>query len=209
MLFIEGILIGIISSLVAWYILFHIIKPFIIFEKLIIVPYKDNENGEYCSVVIRNAGFTKSIDLEIIIRVIIPELNYIDKEIKTNIDMHLSMSKLVRLSPNNYRRVSFNIPYKIFEQLKFSKDIQLKSLKKSLSLKDILLINEEAKLIVYVFASDSLSGARTLSISKEYKLKDITQNEIILSATKFQKLTRNKKDIFLRLSRKYKFINES
>ncbi len=128
--------------------------------------------------------------------------------------MPLKTARSVLISPCNYRRFNFTIPYGEFDRSYFFHEIQLASTSKNpitkLKLSEILRSYPDAQLRIYAFGSDSVSGARSLTISKLLKNSDITQDTNVIETEVYMEKANTIKSKARRLLRIYDHgLNES
>lgn len=166
-----GIPLGILASLLAWYILFHVIKPSIGFYGSISKHDGDEQNSYRVKFI--NNGKRTIIDLEVFVRTRTKGIG----RFKNNwniVDLNTSVSRLPILEKGGDRIIRiYPENTKIFLEPRWGQDITDKYKNGSLLLEDILALGEKSQLRIYVFGFDEFSGSRRLFRSKWYHLDDI------------------------------------
>ncbi|NKI33354.1 hypothetical protein [Croceivirga thetidis] len=156
-----GIPLGILTSLLAWWILTHKIVPKVSFGKFISkVAIPNSEKYKY-RIGIKNSGKRDMLDVDIILELVVKGF---DKAVPSNtsyIKLNLNKPKLPKLKKNGRWALSINLN-------KLPDSLNGYSLEQLLSLKS-------ARLRVLVFGYDGYSGARKVFESKDFKLKDIKE----------------------------------
>lgn len=170
-----GVPLGILASLLAWYVLFHVVKPSIGFYAKI-SKYQGKENNSYRVKFINN-GKRSIIDLEVFVRTRTKGIGRY-KNIWNIVDLETSVSRLPILVEGGSRivRIYPERTEKYLEPL-WGKDINGKLRNGKLTLEDILRLGDKAQLRIYVFGFDEFSGSRRLFRSKWYELSDIEEKE--------------------------------
>jgi hypothetical protein len=185
-----GLVFGIISSFIAWGILFHYLVPELQFapeiSKVGLKKGEDDESGYRYRFRIENAGRRDIIDIELIARV---SIKGIRKENTWN-TVHVPLSsdgsssyripilrpakrgkvgqrKTIRLYPNSTNMLQ--------GQSIFPKELRDQAKDGTLLLDNLLRLGSDAKLEVVAFCYDSFSGTRKLFISNPYTIKDIRE----------------------------------
>ncbi|WP_461633274.1 hypothetical protein [Labilibaculum euxinus] len=156
-----GLPIGIIASLLAWWLLTHAIVPKVTFAPFL-SKITDSKNNFRYRIGFKNSGVRAMIDVQIIFELVIKGF---DKTLPTNtsyIQLNLKKPKL----------------YKVSKNTRWALTIDTKELPKSLaeykgaSLEDLLRI-ENAKARVIIFGYDKYSGTRKMFESQKYIIADI------------------------------------
>lgn len=168
-----GIPLGILSSLVAWWVLFRFIVPRIEFSPHISKYHFKNLGTRY-RIKFRNIGKRGIIDVEVfpILRIkgLNPELpdNWLNITLTTSLKENrissLKEDRIISLLSEDTDK--FNNP-------NFPEHIRKKYRQKELNIEDLLSLDNPVKLVVQLFGYDEFSGARKMIISKPYTLKDI------------------------------------
>jgi len=166
-----GIPLGILASLLAWYILFHVIQPSIGFYGG--VSKHEYENSGSYRIKFENIGNRTIIDLEVFIRFRVRGIGRFKKN--WNIaELETSVKRLPILIKGGDRIVRiFPDKTEIFLEERWGQEINDRYNAGCLSLEDILTLGEKSQLRVYVFGFDEFSGSRRLFRSKWYQLEDI------------------------------------
>jgi len=160
-----AMLLGIIASLMAWWILTHSLVPKILFAPFISkVKVKGKEDYKF-RIGIRNIGNRDIIDVEIIIELIIKGF---DKDVPSNtsyIQLKLNKPRLPKIKKKNQWALTINTT---------NLPNSLLPVYKNKNFEDLLRIeNAEAKIVV--FGYDRFSGTRKVFESKHYTINDIEE----------------------------------
>lgn len=168
-----GIPIGILSSLAAWWFLFHRIVPKIEFSPNI-SKYDFENLGTRYRLKMRNAGKRGIIDLEVFPILKIKGLNPQLPDNWLNITLNTTLINN-RISSLKEDRIIALLPEKTLKlgSHSFPDHIREKYRKKELRLEDLMTLDYEVKLVVQIFGFDEFSGVRKLFESKPYTAKDI------------------------------------
>ncbi|MEW8400126.1 MAG: hypothetical protein AB2717_05475 [Candidatus Thiodiazotropha sp.] len=176
-----GIPLGILASLVAWWILFHYLKPEISFSpKISKLPDERSDSPFRYRIKIRNSGKRKIIDLQIQCRYIVsnmyPELPATDSIVK----LYISSDSIPYIGAGAKDKIERIYPekVKIFEKNHFPEDVRKKAKDNTLTLEDILEI-EGSYIEFLVFAFDEYSGSRKLFISHKYNAENIATGPFV------------------------------
>jgi len=168
-----GIPIGLLSSLAAWWFLFHHIVPKIEFSPNI-SKYDFKNLGTRYRLKIRNVGKRGIIDLEVfpILRIKGLNLQLPDNWLNITLNTSLTNNRIANLKED---RVISLLPENTekFSGYSFPDHIREKYQAKELNIEDLLSLDYEIKLVVQIFGFDEFSGARKLFESKSYTIKDI------------------------------------
>ncbi len=179
---IVGVLSGVVSSWMAWWILNYFGSPKIGFSENIKKQISiDNNSGYYYQFKIGNLKKIDAVDISINAKVYFPD---IAKEGITNIyTIPIDGNYQFELIPNRNdtpgwaRQLTLKINdeklIKEFDRYFFDDAFKLKIIKKQLILEDLLQITPKAFIRIYVSATDAFSGSRRVFRSKNYYLRDI------------------------------------
>jgi len=165
-----GFILGILASLIAWFIVTHYITPNIVFAS-IISKIKNGDNNKYkYRIGIKNKGKRNIIDVNIIFQLLITG---IDNAIPTNAE-HVELKLKTQWIP------CFK------KQNKWALDIDISSAPKvladkidgdELSLEKLLSIKKSYARII-LMGYDNFSGSRKLFESKKYRCEDIKEDKL-------------------------------
>lgn len=194
-----GLLTGILTALIAWWILFHCIIPRIHFSSSISkTPTQDDKSGYRYRFKLENAGRRSIIDVELMARLRIKGLlaDYPNNWEVINIPLGANgrRYKIPRILPIRRRRVRYIMRLYVnrvdeFREPIYPEHIRRKAEKQSLLLEDILSLGSQATLQIHAFGYDEFSGARKLFISKFYTIHDIKEGPFEEKGLDVQELT--------------------
>jgi hypothetical protein len=172
-----GIPFGVLSSIVAWWILFHKIVPQISFSREILRSNStDTQSGFKYRVKIANTGQRNIIDVEIVAR-------YRTKLKETSSSwkwetLEVDQYKVPRIPKGKGGNRIFRILPEItkcFSLSQYPDYIRTKANNGSLLLEDILSFGYKSDIIIYIFGYDEFSGTRKLFLSSSYDLSNIKE----------------------------------
>ena len=172
-----GIIFGVFSSLLAWYILYHLIIPKIVFASGISkVQSKISSNGYTYKVKLLNTGKRDVIDIDIYVKYKVKGLTN-KKNIWNTVELEKRFDKLTYFAKGENRILPiFPEKTKRFAEPIFPIEIATKFRNEELMLDDILSLGSDSFIRVYLFGYDKFSGSRRLFLSKKYYLKDLLEN---------------------------------
>ncbi len=172
-----GIPLGILASLIAWWILFHAVVPKIEFSHDISKSTAiDSKSGYRYRIKFENTGKRDVLDLEIFARYRIQGIKQETPKNWSIIDLHISKERIpiVKKGGNKIIRI-YPEKTKHFENDMYPDEIQYKKMKLSLTLEDIFKATDNTSLQIVMFGYDSFSGSRKVFESKKYYIKNIKQ----------------------------------
>lgn len=176
-----GIPIGIICSLIAWWILFHGIKPRIRFSEFISkIPHKDGKGFIY-RVKYENHGRGRVVDLTYSAFLSIRALSPNRKKTWEIVQLALqNEGQIPALDPVRKQGLRRFILLDLLQTSKmqdaaFPEPIREKYADGTLLLEEVLALGEEAFVQFFVFGYHDWSGSRKLYASKCYRLEDIRE----------------------------------
>jgi hypothetical protein len=175
-----GIPFGILSSLVAWWILFHCIVPKVAFSKEILRSKSaDTQSGFKYRLKVANTGKRNIIDVEIIVRYRIK----LTESSKTWIweTIKVDHGKVPRIPKGKGGNRIFRIYPEMtqcFSSDRYPDYIRKKAEDGSLSLEDVMSAGYKSNIIIYIFGYDEFSGTRKLFLSSSYDLSKIKEGDI-------------------------------
>jgi len=158
-----GLFLGIISSLIAWWILFHALKPAIYAIRIFKCKSNDYRNGYKYFVQLQNLGNRSAIDINPVIRLRFKGLSEKESSIWSLVDLPLRSPKVVEIKKGKWSFVPFDPNASESFDTRFPDHIQLKSKNNELLLEDLLNLPNEVDMEIYVFSYDKFSGSRSLS----------------------------------------------
>jgi len=174
-----GIITGILSSLVTWWLLFHGLVPRIKFSEFISkLPLTENPSKFKYRFKFENVGPRALIDAQIQARLSIKGLQFENSWTVFKLTFNSSGEKkaeipLISSKHNRVLRFYINSVQGIKESKLLPEEIRLKASNGSILLEDLLILGSSASMTGYVFGYDTFSGARKLFISKKYRINDI------------------------------------
>lgn len=179
-----GLLIGVGTNLIAWWILFHYIVPKIHFSPSISkIPTKDNKLGYKYRIKIQNSGKRSIIDVEFRARLRIKGLLDNPKHWKlVSIPLYGNtiVNKFPIIEPAKQKTSGWAIQIYLnnvdeFRNLPYPEDIRKKSKEESLLLEDVMGMGSETSIQIFAFGYDEFSGSRKYFESKSYTINDIKE----------------------------------
>jgi hypothetical protein len=170
-----GFFLGILSSLVAWWIATRLIVPSVKFsDDISKLEYENSSSGYHYRVKLENNGRRGVIDLEIFviyrvkgISIRVPDnwyIAYIESSIKRIPKLGKGMNRLISIYPENTED---------FKKNNYPDDIQKSAIAKTLTLEQLLKIGKQAKIQIVAYGYDQFSGSRKVFESKFYRIEDI------------------------------------
>jgi len=172
---IVGVLIGIITSFAAWWILFRYFTPRLLFSYEIskIAASGTNTNSTYCMKLV-NSGRRQIIDLEMVARL---RIRGVDSRAPKNwhiVELKINRNKIPKVKPGGDATILvYPIDLVEFQRMIFPDEIQLNAPKPDLSLEDLLGLGTAAELRLMAFGYDGFSGARRYFESHDYNADSI------------------------------------
>lgn len=173
-----GIPLGILSSLTAWWLLFHVFVPTVSFSSFVSkISEPDQEPLVRYRVKLRNDGRRSMLDLDVRIEARIRGINPRYPNNLTVVSVPVRGANVSTLGPKRSRIVTLllgKLPETETQLL--PRGIRQRAAAGELQLEELLCLGAEAKLRVVVFGYDSFSGTRRVFISQDYRLADIKTN---------------------------------
>jgi hypothetical protein len=168
-----GIPIGILCSLLAWWLLFHIITPKVEFSEKI---SKILLNGTHkYRIKFGNVGRRRIIDVSLHGRVITTGLSSEFPDKITDVPIKLKRDYWPVLSKKEMKMSSVESDHLVFNDIIFPSEVRLMALENTLKLEDVFSIGLQPILQISVFAYDEFSGSRKVFCSKKYNVGDIVE----------------------------------
>lgn len=180
---IVGVATGVLSSIVAWLVIYNLMAPNIKFaDKIKKEKTKNDKTGYYYQFKFGNLKKrTSAVDIAIRATLYLPE--FPSPGVTNMYAIPTSGKNIFELTPKMEgntgwnRRISLNINdddfIKSFNKSYFSDEIKALCTEKMLHLEDLLSITAPAFIRVHVSAMDSFSGAKKVFKSREYRLEDV------------------------------------
>ncbi len=169
-------ILGVITSIVGWFILFRMLVPkFKFSSKINKILYSSGENAVY-RIKFKNVGQRNAIDIEVFVRLRVRNLSQTPgfKLTWTIITLHTNTNHIPHLSKNNNRILILHLKEtQELHALKFKNALQ----GKEINLENLLSLGDKAELVVWALAYDEFSGARKAFVSKHYKISDIMEGK--------------------------------
>lgn len=180
---IVGVLTGVLSSIIAWLVIYNLMVPNIKFaDKIKKEKTKNDKTGYYYQFKFGNfKKRTSAVDIALRATLYLPE--FPSDGVTNMYSIPTSGKNIFELTPKKAentgwnRRISLNINddefIKNFNKTYFSDEIKSLCSEKMLRLEDILSITPPAFIRIHASGMDSFSGSRKVFKSREYRLEDI------------------------------------
>lgn len=178
--FIIGIISGVVSSFLVWWILFHFITPLIRFsEKISKQSSSNSTTGWIYRIKFENAGRRGIVDVELYAKLSVRGLN---PQRPRNLEItYLPVSfggRIPLLQPVRFthRRHLIRVDPNKAEEFKrkiYPNNIQRKAEENKLTLDDLLNLGTESRLEIIAMGYDKFSKAHKVFVSKRYRKQDI------------------------------------
>jgi hypothetical protein len=165
-----GILIGILASMAAWWILFHHFGPKIAFSHDIssVAGIGADSKPTYC-VKIVNSGRRQIIDLEVIARIRIRGVDSRAPRSWHIIELSLSKSQIPRFKPGGDSTILvYPVDIGEFKKAIYPDQVGVGAHRREFDLGDLFRLGTAAELRVMIFGYDGFSGARKFFESHDY-----------------------------------------
>ena len=168
-----GIPIGILCSLLAWWLLFHIVTPKVEFSPKI---SKILLNGTHkYRIKFGNVGRRRIIDVSLHGRVTARGISSEFPNKLTDLPIKLKRDYWPVLSKKEMKISSVESDHLVFNDIIFPSEVRLKAHENTLKLEDVFSIGQQPILQINVFAYDEFSGSRKVFCSKKYSVEDIVE----------------------------------
>lgn len=208
--FLFGIIVGIGTNLLSWWILFHLIVPKTSFSpdisKVSINQSKGDMSGYKYRIKIENSGRRAIIDVRITARLRIrgigsfPQTNWhiVNIPLSSDGDSY-EIPRLLPIRKGMTRRHTLRLLINNANDFQtnsiYPESIRKKAKNSELLLDDLLKLGNKANLQVLAFGYDEFSGTRKLFVSKSYSLADIKEGPFDSMSLNIRDLSdHNKKD---------------
>ncbi len=178
-----GIFIGIVASLLAWWVLFHFLVPTIRFSSSISkTPDAGCNSRHRYRIKLENAGRRAVIDVELFARFRLrgasPEYpeNWVVVDLPLDLEGRIKRIPRIRPTRRGARRdiLEFAVHRaNEFRDAKYPEHIRQKAERQLLTLEDILNLASHASVQIEAFGYDEYSGTRKFFVSKSYCISDI------------------------------------
>jgi hypothetical protein len=189
--FILGVLVGLATNLVSWWILAHYVVPRIEFSQALGKLPSDKNEYDRCGfryrVKLRNGGRRGIIDVELAATLRIEGLSkssnieVVPIPWNSEGDKRVNITRLPPVKPGikaaRVLRLYINCVDQFRTRSLYPDVFQKKAEERTLTLEDILGLGSKAWLQISAFGYDEFSGARKLFVSKSYNLEDIKQGQ--------------------------------
>jgi len=166
---------GVLSSFVAWWLLFHYFVPRISFSAQIRkTETEDTKSRSEYRVKVKNIGKRTMIDIELIARYrvkgVVPDRpnNWKWENLKVDSDR----VPMIQPSTNRIFRI-FPEQTESFKYAPYPDNIREKAQEGILTLEDLLGLKQGSEIRMYIFGFDNFSGARKLFVSQFYNISSI------------------------------------
>lgn len=198
--FIFGLVTGIFTNFLTWWLLYHYIKPSVHFSPSINkrphVPTPQDKSSYGYWIKIENGGRRSVIDVEIMVRLRINWPSDYMSNVWDTIYVPLSeRGEIVYRFPiiypvkskNGHRpslRLHINNIDRFREKPYYPKEMKYKASRRKLLLEDILNLGPNPTLEIVAFGFDEFSGARKVFLSTRYTVDDIKEGVFQLDGLK-------------------------
>ena len=176
-----GIPIGVVGSLVAWWVLFHALVPSVEISSVIAkTPFSQDPSGYRYRIKMMNAGRRAILDVELVARLRIKGLF---PSLPSNWEVlypKCSYEKIPRVEPTARTKLwpALTIRIADFDDYAISllpPPIQAKIRQRTILLEDLLSLGNKAELQLFVFGYDEFSGSRKLFASRPYSREAVRE----------------------------------
>lgn len=168
-----GIPIGLLTSFVSWWILFHMLTPKVRFSTQISKARAATSDRYAYRVKLRNVGRRRIVDAEFFARLRIQAL---DKGSNNWAIFHIPLDEpRIPMLPPHRRRGHIEVLYvsQVNNTHRFPSDIAKKIEDGTVLLEDLMRLGKQSTLQLIGFGYDSFSGTRTIFESALYTINDI------------------------------------
>lgn len=184
---VTGVIMGVVSSIVAWWVLFHVLAPKISFSDSLAKDTNPIKDGN-CEYIFKyeNLRSRRALNIELSAYVFLPDFPV--KGHNNIPQIPLTKTRELAMFPTtDVDKVRRTVGLKIHEEpfISFFKhelidsEIRLLAHDKKLTLEQILSLSEGSYIRVIANATDSITGAIKSFKSKDYKLSDIKPGRFI------------------------------
>lgn len=178
---VTGIVLGVVSSFIFWYIIVHIIVPKIEFKPFILEsPSNSTLSGYKYRVLLANKTWRQVIDAEFFVRVRIKGLRPNRPKNWTIVKVPLDDNRipvLINTIPRYILELQMN-KIELDNTFIYPQEFIKKYQEKKITLRDLLELGTDATIQVSGFGYDNLSGTRKLMQSKVYTIQDIRRSKL-------------------------------
>ena len=175
----SGYLIGVLTSITAWYVLYHRIIPSLEFFPEIYKSQTDeNQSGYKYRVRFQNNGSREILDLELFAKLRIKGLSERNPSTWRAIYIPIDDPRIPRLTSQKGTNKRFAVQLLVLEISDSSRrflpsSLQEKCQNQELTLEDLMQLGTQSTLEIIGFGYDAFSSARKIFESKIYSIQDI------------------------------------
>jgi hypothetical protein len=170
-----GLLFGIIASFIVWWLVTRVVVPKIRFSESI-ADYSLPGKHRIWLCQFENTGRRQCIDLEIVVRLAIKGF-----EGTEDIAYHTystNASRVPRLKPGERRKVRLFDTRECIRFLDVPSPTIRDTIQKQPRLNSVLVLGQDAWIVVHVFCHDGFSGSRKVYSSQKYRVGNIGKGTI-------------------------------
>ncbi|WP_293372181.1 hypothetical protein [Nevskia sp.] len=171
-----GIPIGVVCSLVAWWIVFHGIVPKLDFSEHISKTLDERSDGlPTYRIKIRNCGYRDIVDVQLFARVYVTGLNPRSPSTRRIVLIPLGIAQWPTLEVKGGAKLTALLSEKAVALTEswYPESVRTMAASGTMKLEDILSMGESAQLQMAAFAYDAFSGTRKVFVSKYYSKDDV------------------------------------
>jgi hypothetical protein len=177
----SGFLIGLLTSMITWHILFHRIVPSLEFFPAIYKKKTDeNPSGYKYRIKFRNTGRREVLDVELFAKLRIEGLSPCEPQLWRAIYIPIDDTRIPRIVSHRGNAKRIAIQLRVTDLDDFGKaclppDIRAKCYSRTVTLEDLMNVGRNATLEIIGFGYDPFSGARKVFESQVYSATDINE----------------------------------
>jgi len=180
-----GFILGIIASVLAWFITSKVIVPNIEFSENICKAYPEYMSAPKYSFRIRNIGKRDIMDIDIYFGIRIKGLDPSSSDVVSlvvPVGFNSNKITILRTSSKDFYGTTLEIKLNQCEKFKdsiFPAYIRKKYEQKELTLEDIYSLGTNVETLIVLMGYDKFSGSRKFFNSKPYKLNNIIEGHFM------------------------------
>lgn len=192
-----NILVGILCSFIAWWIVMHLITPKLRFSKAISKINSRHTKGYDYRIKYENYGRRRIVDLEMTVYLSILGLSKHRKKTWEVVQLELrDEGRLAYLDPVNKAGWRRFVVFEVNKTEKFSREIFPTTIRNKielgeLELEDLLKLGEESFVEILISGYDNYSGSRKVFKSMKFKIGDIKEGYFEPKSLKIKKKITN------------------